>query len=377
MRGSIIKRGNSWTIRYDIPPGIDGKRRQARESLGNVTKRDAERILAERISEVSRGQYTNPTTMKLADYLEMWLDHAAQSLRDSTVKSYRSTLRNHVSHDIGHLKMNQLRPAHIQELYRQKLESGRSDGQGLSRRTVEYIHHTLHGALDQAVKWQILFANPADAVDPPRAEKPQIRYWSQSDARRFLEAIQGHRNAPLYRIALSTGLRQGELLALRWEDLRGDRLAVRRSLARDGTFTDTKTGSGRVVALDVEEVEVLRVHRVRQAEERLAAGLFWDDHGLIFPSSVGTPISHRNLLRQFKSMVKKHNLPPITFHDLRHTCATMLLEGGVNPKVVQERLGHSRISTTMDTYSHVSPDMQKGAAKVISDMLRAQSVPNR
>lgn len=379
MRGSIEKRSGSWTIKYYLPPDIHGRRKQKRETLPGVTKKEAERILAERIAQIERGQYFEPENITLREFFGLWLEHVKQRVRPTTYVSYRTMVGNHIVPDLGHINITQLRPAHIQDLYTLKLFDGRVDGKGsLSGRSIQYIHHILKAALNQAAKWEMIHSNPAIAVDPPRVSKPPIQYWTPEQSKAFLAHVRDHRNYALYRLAITCGLRQGELLGLMWEDIQEDYLSVRRSLVRGegGSvhLSETKTSSGvRTVALGPEDQQALRAHRVKQAEERLQAGSFWDDYGLVFPSNVGTPMSHRNVLRQFKKLAKEAELPPIRFHDLRHTCATLLLSAGVNPKVVQERLGHSRITTTIDTYSHLLPNMQKEAADALSAMLQDQT----
>jgi integrase len=193
---------------------------------------------------------------------------------------------------------------------------------------------------------------------------------SRDQVRTFLDTIKGERMEALHVLAVTSGLRQGELLALKWEDvdLEGTNptLEVRRSLSETRSrrsFVTPKSGRGRHLRLSKRAVSALRVHRKRQLEERVRKVGLWEDHGLIFPSEVGTPMSGRNLYRAFKIRVKRASLPQtLRFHDLRHTCATLLLRQGVNPKFVQELLGHADISLTLNTYSHVLPDMGDAAA---------------
>ena len=191
---------------------------------------------------------------------------------------------------------------------------------------------------------------------------------------KFLQTIKEEKLYALYHLAIKTGMRQGELPGLRWDDIQGNRIQIRQALARsqDGTveLRQPKTPSSvRNISITESDVKVLQKHRTQQAEERLKVGLAWQPTGLVFMTSLGTPLSHRNVLRQFKALSKRAELPVISFHDLRHTHATMMLEAGVHPKIVQERHGHSKITTTLDTYSHALPNMQEEAARRIENML--------
>jgi integrase len=193
---------------------------------------------------------------------------------------------------------------------------------------------------------------------------------SRNQVGMFLDTVKGDRMEALYVLAVTSGLRQGELLALKWEDVdlegANPTLEVRRSLSETRgrrSFVTPKSSRGRHLRLSKRAASALRVHRKRQLEERVLKAGFWEDHGLIFPSEVGTPMSGRNLYRAFKIRVKRAALPQtLRFHDLRHTCATLLLRQGINPKFVQELLGHADISLTLNTYSHVLPDMGDAAA---------------
>jgi integrase len=262
------------------------------------------------------------------------------------------------------LKLTGLSPARLQRFYRAKLDAG------LSPRTVQYMHATLHRALDRATKWGLVPRNVTEAVDAPRPARREIQPLSPEQARRLLSEARGDRFEALYVLALTTGLRQGELLGLRWEDVDLDsgRLHVRRTLITGGklTFGQPKTARGRrSVALAPQTADSLKAHCDRQR----AAGLYAGD-GLVFCTRAGTPIAPQNLVRRyFKPLLKWAGLPDIRFHDLRHTCATLLLGRDVHPRIVQDLLGHAQITLTLDTYSHVLPDMQAGAADAMRDVL--------
>jgi integrase len=237
------------------------------------------------------------------------------------------------------------------------------------------VHALLHKALKQAVNDGLVARNVTQAVKAPRQSRKEIPTLNREQAQVFLEAAKGDRLETLYLLAIHTGLRQGELLGLKWGDVDLDRgtLQVQRilSAAKDGpTFTTPKTNKGRSVRLTAQVVQALRDHRKRQVEERLKYDGLWQDHGLVFTTLVGTPLNRHNIFsRSFKPLLRRAGLPDITFHALRHSFATLMLAGGEHPKVVQEMMGHSGIRVTMDFYSHVLPDMQKGAVDWLGAML--------
>ena len=239
---------------------------------------------------------------------------------------------------------------------------------GLSPRIVELIHTTPHKALKQAVRWALVPRNVADAATAPRPTKKEKRPFTPDQARALLEAASGDRFEALYVLAITAGLRRGELLGLRWQDVDLERgsLQVRQQLVRtkkDGlSFTSPKGGGSRGLKLIQGAIDALKNHRKRQNEERLRLGTLWQNTGLVFTTVTGTPMDGDNLAkRSFGPLLTRGGLPRIRFHDLRHTFATLWLESGEHPKILQEILGHSRISITLASYSHVAPHMQREA----------------
>jgi integrase len=278
----------------------------------------------------------------------------------------------HIIPTLGCLKLKNLTPAHVRGLYRERLDSG------LSPRTVQYVHTTLNKALKQAVADGLIPRNAAASVKAPRPRSTEIMPLDREQVRALFDAASDHRLGALYIVAVAAGLRKDELLALRWKDVDLEAatptLHVRRTLseARSGRiFEAPKSGKSRQIRLTRKAAEALKSHRIRQnEEERLAAGAHWQDHGLVFPSSVGTPIGARNLQRHFKAVLERAGLLRNTrFHDLRHTCATLLLRQGIHVKYVQELLGHADISLTLNVYSHVLPDMGEAAAGAMDHAL--------
>jgi len=285
-------------------------------------------------------------------------------------------VRNHIEPALGRVKLGDLSPAHLRGLYAAKLASG------LSGRTVGYIHVTLYSALKAAVLDGLIPRNPAASVKAPRMDKQEMTPLSPAQARALLDTARemDDRWSALYVLAVSTGLRQGELLGLRWEDvdLESATLRVRHTLQPPGfpkgapaRLTPPKTRrSLRGVRLPHSAVQALLRHQELQDAERARANGSWHDRGLVFPNTLGTPMDYTNLVpRHFKPLLKKASLPNVRFHDLRHTCATLLFTRGVHPKIVSEMLGHSSVSITLDVYSHVIPGLGDAAAKAMEDAL--------
>jgi integrase len=345
----------------------DGKRRY----VSAKRKGDAERALRQAMTDADRGLVFEAGTLTIEDYLNRWLtDSVKDTVRGTTFERYEQITRKHIVPEVGRLKLKALTPAHVRGLYKSKLESG------LSPRTVQYIHVTLHKALKQAVRDGLVPRNSTEAVKPPQVRREEIRPLTSEQVKALFDAAKEDRLEALYVLAVTTGLRQGELLGLKWDDVDMDAgtLQVMRTLttAKGGpVLSAPKTkGSRRTVKLSQTALEALRSHLARQLEEIDRVGSLWAENGLIFASEVGKPLDRRDLTtHRFKPLLKRAGLPQIRFHDLRHTCATLLLSKNVNPKIVSEMLGHATIAITLDTYSHVLPTMQESAAKAMEDAL--------
>ena len=353
--GTITRRRDGrWEGRYVVHTK-DGPKRKV---LYGRTRAEVAEKLAKAISDRSGGLVFDAGTLTLSDYLDRWLaDSVRDTVRQRTYERYEQVARVHIKPTLGRMKLAGLTPAHVRGLYREKLDAG------LSARTVQYVHVTLHKALKDAVADGLIPRNVTEGIKAPRPKKKEINPLSPDQVRVFLEAVRGDRFEALYVLAVHAGLREGELLGLRWEDadLEAGTLQVRRTLSETRTghvFEAPKNGKGRRVKLTAGAVEALRRHRAAQNAERLKAGPLWEDNGLLFPSQRGTTMMGTNLIRRhFKPALKRAGLPTVRLHDLRHTCATLLLGRGVHPKFVQELLGHATISITLDTYSHVLPGM--------------------
>lgn len=369
MKGHVRKRGEkSWAVVLDLGRDADGKRRQKWHSVkGN--RKDAERVLARLVNEINTGEYVEPAKIRLSEYLERWLrDYAKPRVSAKTYERYSDIVNRNIVPALGNYSLAKLRPLHIQAFYAEALSSGRKDGKGgLSAQTVVHFHRLLHKALDQAVRWQMLARNPAASVEPPRPERKQMRALDEGETATLLKLVEGTRLYIPVLVAVTGGLRRGEILALRWRDLdlETGRAVIARSLeqTREGLRIKLpKTERGRrTVVLPKYTCEALRTHRVAQAKQKLALGPAYEDEDLICPREDGSRWPPDVLSTAFAAMVRNSNQSHFRFHDLRHTHATQLLKQGVHPKIVSERLGHSNIGITLDTYSHVLPGMQEDA----------------
>jgi integrase len=366
--GSITRRKDGlYMARYTVETAIGAKRK----TLYGKTRGEVSEKLTKAMADRDDGLVFDADNLKVGEYLERWLvDSVLDTVRPTTYERYEQIVRIHVRPAIGSVKLKNLTPVHVRGLYREKLEAG------LSARTVQYIHVTLHKALKQAVQDGLIPRNATEAVKAPQVRREEMRPLSAEQVKVLLEVARGDRLEALYVLAIHTGLRQGELLGLKWEDvdLESGTLRVRRTLvtAKGGpVLTAPKTkGSRRSVKLTQGAVEALRSHLKHQLQEIDRAGSLWRENSLMFASESGEPLDRRYLTSCcYKALLKRAELPMIRFHDLRHTCATLLLSKNVNPKIVSEMLGHASIAITLDTYSHVLPNMRDQAAAAMEDAL--------
>ena len=377
MRGSVMKRGSTWTYVIALGRDASGKKRQKWVG-GHRTKADAEDALIEALERLRTGMWIDPGTTTLGAFLTEWLAAMESNVLDTTYRAYEQMVRNWVIPRIGDVRLVELSPMHLRSLQTELLRSGRVDGTGgLSPRSVASCRRTLKQALKDAMRWGLIARNPMEAVDPPRVVDAEMAIWSDVQARAFLAAVDEHDLYAMWVLFLTTGLRRGEIAALRWEDVDLERatMAVVRNRVSAGrgkavSVHQPKTRRGRRnVALDVTSIEVLRVHRTAQLEERLRLGPAWADSGYVFCGIDGAPLHPDTITGTFRTIVTDLNLPRIRLHDLRHTSATLALKAGVHPKVVSERLGHATVGITLDLYSHVLDGMQAEAAEQIGDVI--------
>jgi integrase len=367
--GSISRRkGGGWMAQYTIYTAEGPKRK----TLYGKTRAEVAAKLARALSDREVGVSFDAQNQTVGEYLNRWLrDSVKDTVRQGTFERHEQILRLHVWPGLGGLKLKALTPAHVQGFYRDRLDAG------LSPATVRKIHVVLHKALDQAVEWSLVPRNATEAVKAPKPNPEEIRPLDKEQAKALLEVAHGERLEALYVLAVHTGLRQGELLGLRWEDvdLKNGLVRVKRTLTRRKgrlLLGEPKTKrSRRTVRLTESAVEALIEHLARQMEQMERLGDLYEGQGLVFATQRSTLVNPTNLRkRSFAPLLERAGLPAIRFHDLRHTCATLLLSRNVNPKIVSEMLGHASIAITLDTYSHVLPDMQDSAVRALEDALR-------
>jgi len=370
--GSIYHRSDGrWAASISLEGG-------KRKTYYGKTRKEVQEQLKTVLHQQQQGMLITGPQQKVGEFLTHWLENVHKyTVRPRTYERYEAMIRLHLGPGIGHYQLQKLSPQHLHAFYSKKLD------EGLSPTTVTGLHKMLHLALDRAVQWNLVPRNVCDAVTPPRAKRYEFQPLSPEQVQQFLTAADGHHLEALFVLALATGMRRGELLALKWQDINfaAGTLQVRRILTHMPAKLNGKGGyveaepktekSRRSIAIAPFALEKLKQHRVRQVEERLKAGPAWTEKDIVFCSTVGGHLhTSRILFKQFKALLAKAELPDIRLHDLRHSTATMLLGADVHPKVVQEILGHSQISMTMDIYSHVLPTMQQQAVSKLNDVLQ-------
>ncbi len=340
-----------------------------RRTLYGGSRKEVADALVEKIHERNTGNIVYDDDLNFGEFLGRWLDGARHTVKATTWEAYERVIRNHINPSLGRVKLGKLSPGMIQAYYSQKL------AEGMSAASVRPQHAVIRRSLAQAQRWQFVRTNPADAVDPPMPRSREMRPLDAAQARAFLDAARGERYEALFVLAISTGMRIGELLGLKWSDVDFDagslRVARTLSTAKTGPrYTTPKSGKGRNIKLPAIAIAALRTHRAQQNAQRLALGDAWRDEGLIFAARNGSSLDFTNITRDhFAPLLKSAGLPPIRFHDLRHTTATLLLSQGTHPKFVQELLGHASVAMTIDRYSHVLPGMGDATARALDAVL--------
>lgn len=373
MRGSIEPQGTgqrkkSYRITVDLGRDDTGKRRRHRETFEG-TKKDAERRLREILTQVETGLYVPPSRMTTGQYLRQWSEtYAALHTSPRTAASYQAELDRHIIPGIGQVPLTELRPHHLEQYYVQAVKSGRKDGTGgLAPRTVLFHHRIISEALEHAVRQGELVRNCAKLVDPPKPKRVKVQTLTKDDAIRFLEAARDSQYFYLFAVALGTGARLGELLALTWHNVDMERgcVTIDATLYREGQDCyrkQPKSGRTRNVPLPPAFMPYLQDYRTTIENELAQLGVPLAPDGYVFHTAEGKPLDRHSVSRGLSRVLTIAGLPHIRFHDLRHTHASLMLQDGRNPKVVQERLGHASAAFTLDTYGHVMPGIQEDAA---------------
>lgn len=375
--GAVFRRSDGrWVGQVNLG-WRDGRR--VRKTVQGATRKDVQDAVRALLRNVEDGIPPPTRSPRLNEFLKQWLVSVKPALRPSTYVSYEGIVRLHIAPEIGHVHMDKLSVDQVAGLIARKVSDSR-----FSPRSTHYVLQVLRIALNKAVRWGVVPRNVATLVDAPRVAHQDVRVLSPEETKRLLEAARSDAMEGLVVLAVSTGLRLGEALGLQWPDIDLDRrqLRVNKALQRVAgqgqVLMETKTRrSRRSIVLPVRTAEALRRQSVRQGDQRRAAGSDWHEGGFVFTSSTGRPLDQRNVLRTFGRILRTARLPKMRFHDLRHSCASLLLAEGVSPRVVMEMLGHSRISVTMDTYTHVMPALMTDAADAIDRSLAVDNAHER
>jgi integrase len=379
LKGHVRERGKgNWYAVLSVRDPETGKRRVKFVSLPHCKgKREAQAKCADVISAMRRDTYIEPDKATLAQFLERWLSHIKTQVSPRTYRGYAEIVRRNLAPALGSVRLAKLRPEQISEAYGKALVSGRRDGKGgLSAQTVKHTHKVLKQALTQACMWRAITHNPAALVRPPKVERKEMQTVDTDQTARMIEVARG---TPIFipiLLGVLCGLRRGEICALRWRsvDLDAGHLSVVASIeeGRAGLREkEPKSGKGRLIALPPMLVAELRRHRMQQAEWLLKLGVRLADDRHVVTKEDGETMWPGSLGRAFRKFMRRHGLPQIRLHDLRHSHATHLLAAGVHPKIAQERLGHSNIGITLDLYSHMLPGMQQDAVARVDAVLQA------
>jgi integrase len=380
--GSITQRKNgTWEAKITLEDG-------RRKSIYGKTRKEVQEKLKIALREQQQGTLVTTPQQKLEQFLHSWLeDTQKHSVRPRTYERYEEIVRLHIIPELGHHYVQKLTAQQVEAFYARKMR------EGYKPVTVASFHNVLHKALTTAVRWNLVSRNVCDLVAPPRGEEFEIQPLNLEQIRKLLAAavVRGYPIEGLLTLALATGMRRGELLGLKWQDIdfATSTLHVRRIMTRVPSKLKTEESKGyveantktkksrRSILIAPFALTALQRHREAQEEVKKKAGRLWQEHDLVFCTSVGTPLNPDRVRVPFKELLKEAGLPDIRFHDLRHSAATLLLAMGIHPKITQEMLGHSNIAMTMDVYSHVLPGMQQEAIDRLNEVMEKQkNVPD-
>ncbi|PTV98618.1 site-specific recombinase XerD [Halanaerobium saccharolyticum] len=369
--GTIYKRKNGrWCGQVTV--GTDPKTGKIiRKTFYGDKRRDVSRQMTELKQKLFEGSYKKQSEMKFGDWLLEWNKGRKNTVAYSTYRVYGSIIRNHLKTEIGDIKLKELETRHLQQVLNDRFDSGLNTG------TVRLIYAIANKALKQAVKERLIYSNPSKGVElPTKQEEEKLHIWNKKQVSRFLARAKKHKYYMIFFLAVNTGMRRGELLGLKWKDIdfNKKRLEVKRQAVKTDKgiiLKKPKSKAGnRVIPITNNVVKELKRHKIRQSENKLALGNNYKDQDLVNCNKLGEPISPMMAYIEFKNLSRDINLPEIKLHDLRHTFATLFLENGGNIKTLQQILGHSSITVTMDTYSHVTDEMLDSAAKNMDTMYK-------
>jgi integrase len=361
--GSISKRPNG---KWRAQLSLNGKR----ISFGSESKEECQVWLRKMLDNLDRGMDYEGGKTNLKDYLASWLDATQITLRPKTAYQYAQIIRLHIIPYLGETILKDLRQSRVELFFGELIKAG------VGTRTIRLTHSVLHRALEKALSYGLILRNPAHGAALPRRNQTEMSVLDESQVSQFLVAAHNSQHEALYHLAVTTGMRQAELLGLKWSDLQwiSGTLHVRRQVqhvpGQGWSFIEPKTRAGRrAIELGEGSLQVLRQHLERQQLQKLMMGQRWKENNLIFPSSVGTPITLTNLRMDFNQVLDQAGIPRVRFHDLRHTAASLMLNHGIPVIVVSKILGHSKPSVTLDIYGHLYHEMQTEAAQIMDRLV--------
>lgn len=368
MRGSVKKDGSSWYYIFYLEKDVNGKRRQ-KKKRGFKTKKEAQQALIEAINAINKGTYIEPSNIPYREYLDQWFSTKKNSVGIQTINVYDHYLKSRIIPALGNYTLSRLTTIQIQSFINSLSEDG------LSSSTVKKVLEIIRNSLEHAVDFELVLKNVAVKVKLPKTAKKEMAVWGEEQINRFLKVAKEDRLYIVFHLALTTGMRQGEILGLRWKDfdIEKGQLSIRQTLSHDGktimSGAKTKT-SLRTIHLSNSTIQELNSHKISVTKEKLSLGPVYQDFDLVACTQHGTPLNPSNIRRTFSRLIQLGEMPKIRFHDLRHSHATLLLSKGINVKIISERLGHSNIKVTLDTYSHVLPSMQEEVARKLDEIIK-------
>ncbi len=367
MKGSICEYRDKWRAYIDIPSENGERKRKTKVS---ESKEELERWLTKIRYKLNEDVYIEPAEMELAEYLETWFERKKEGVRPSTADKYRYAMKK-LKGKLGGIPLDQLIPYHIQDTYKELKDE-------LSQNTVVIIANVLEMAMKKAEDEKLLKESPCRSTEKPARENKEMNYLTPEEVGRFLDQVNGEWPYEcLYKLAIATGLRRCELMGLKWDDVKmneGEIRVVRQLSIEDGwnfEFRELKTeASKRRIAISEDTIEVLKKHRQKQLKRKLQAQE-WPNDELVLTTEKGEHLKPSFWKKHLKKRLNQAECKEVSMHELRHTCATLLLSEGVQPKIVQEILGHSSISTTLDVYAHVIPGQQEESAEKIGKIINS------
>ncbi len=380
--GHIRRRGErSWELKFDLGTDpLSGRRKTAYHSFKG-TKREAEMELVRLKAGADRGEYIDPSKLTLAGFLDRWEAWAATQVSAKTLERYRQLAAHHIRPHIGGAPIQKLKTVNFAQLYG-RLQKAKPEGAGLAPRTVGHVHRLLHRVLGHAVKWEIIASNPVAAAEPPRVQRTEIEILSPDQIKVVLRTLRGRRLYGVALTGLATGMRRGEIVALRWGDVDLDagKIRVERSLEQTNAglaFKEPKTKAGRrTVSIPSSVVTELRDHWREQQKQRLALGMGKArTEDLVFPRWDGGPWPPDRLSSTWAKTVSTLKLPKVTFHALRHTHASQLIAAGLDVVTVSRRIGHSNPTVTLTVYAHLFGNTDERAAAAVENALAGALAP--